>query len=282
MKLTVRRSFLAASLLGVFAAAAPAYAQHSGGHPVGGGGGGGHFGGGSPGGAGRAAFGGGARAEGGGGGHFSGGARAGSYNGGAPRFAPSARLGAYQGARGIGAGNRRSYAAVRSDAGPGSYYGRGDYSRGYASGLGWRGNSWRGGYWNGGYWPRAYYGYDFAWFLPILPLAYATYWYSGLPYYYANDVYYTYNPSYEGYVATDPPPVAQSSGSADFSPAPDASATGEVFMYPKNGQSPEQQATDKAQCQEWAQAQAGQVAQNPSDYRRAMIACVDGRGYTAQ
>ncbi len=51
------------------------------------------------------------------------------------------------------------------------------------------------------------YGAGFAWFLPILPLAYATYWYSGVPYYYANDVYYTWNPSYDGYVATDPPPV---------------------------------------------------------------------------
>ena len=52
------------------------------------------------------------------------------------------------------------------------------------------------------------YGWGFAWFLPVLPLAYATYWYGGVPYYYANDVYYTWDPSYSGYVATDPPPVA--------------------------------------------------------------------------
>ena len=90
--------------------------------------------------------------------------------------------------------------------GGGGYY----YGHGYSTGA-----YWRGGYWHGGFWPRAYYGLGFSWFLPILPLAYATYWYGGIPYYYANDVYYTYNPSYDGYVATDPPPVADSGAGAE-------------------------------------------------------------------
>ncbi len=51
-------------------------------------------------------------------------------------------------------------------------------------------------------------------------------------------------------------------------------------MYPKNGQSPEQQATDKTECQQWAAQQAGQAAQNPGDYQRAMSACAEGRGYS--
>jgi hypothetical protein len=178
-------------------------------------------------------------------------------------------------------------------SGYGGYGGHG-YSTGAWHGGGWRGGGWHGGYWHGGFWPRAYYGGGFAWFLPILPLAYATYWYGGVPYYYANDVYYTYNPSYEGYVATDPPPVADSSGSAegaasapvdagapDQGPGPGGPA-GQIFMYPKNGQSPEQQASDKAECQQWASQQAGQVAQNGSDYNRAMVACVEGRGYSAR
>jgi hypothetical protein len=119
-------------------------------------------------------------------------------------------------------------------------------------------------------------------------LAYATYWYSGIPYYYANDVYYTYNPSYEGYVATDPPPVADSSGAAvdgaspNAAPPPGGAIAGEIFMYPKNGQSAEQQASDKAECQRWASEQAGDVAQNEPDYQRAMAACVEGRGYSAR
>ena len=53
-------------------------------------------------------------------------------------------------------------------------------------------------------------------------------------------------------------------------------------MYPKNGQSAEQQAADRAECQKWATDQAGQVAQNGSYYNRAMVACVEGRGYSAR
>ena len=65
-------------------------------------------------------------------------------------------------------------------------------------------------------------------------------------------------------------------------PSDGGAAAGQIFMYPKNGQSAEQQATDKAECQQWAQQQAGQVAQNGSDYQRAMTACVEGRGYSAR
>jgi hypothetical protein len=264
---TKGRGFLAASgaLALILAGSAPALAQsHGGGHSSGGGhASGGHFGGG-----GHAAA----------GGHFAGGAHyaaAGHFAGG--------------GVRGYGgAGYAHGYPAGFH----GGSYGRpgGFYGHGYSTGA-----YWRGGYWHGGFWPRAYYGLGFSWFLPILPLAYATYWYGGVPYYYANDVYYTYNPSYDGYVATDPPPVADSSAGADGAapsagpganggppPGDGGAAAGQIFMYPKNGQSAEQQATDKAECQQWAAQQAGQVAQNGSDYQRAMTACVEGRGYSAR
>jgi hypothetical protein len=56
---------------------------------------------------------------------------------------------------------------------------------------------------------------------------------------------------------------------------------GRIFMYPKNGQSEEQQSIDKRECQEWAAQQAGQSAANGSDYQRAMVACIEGRGYSA-
>ncbi len=52
-------------------------------------------------------------------------------------------------------------------------------------------------------------------------------------------------------------------------------------MYPKNGQSQEQQSIDRRECQQWAAQQAGQGAANGSDYQRAMVACVEGRGYSA-
>jgi hypothetical protein len=177
-----------------------------------------------------------------------------------------------------GRGGYAGYAGHGAYGRPGGYYGHG-----YSTGA-----HWRGGYWHGGFWPRAYYGWGFSWFLPVLPLAYATYWWSGVPYYYANDVYYTYNPSYEGYVATDPPSVADSSIAAaegagpSAAPADGGAVAGEIFMYPKNGQSAEQQASDKAECQRWASQQAGEVAQNGSEYQRAMTACVEGRGYSAR
>jgi hypothetical protein len=53
-------------------------------------------------------------------------------------------------------------------------------------------------------------------------------------------------------------------------------------MYPKNGQSTEQQASDRAECQKRATDQAGQVAQNGPAYNRAMVACVEARGYSAR
>jgi hypothetical protein len=268
---------LAASILGsLLIGAAPVLAQSHGG-----GGGGGHAGGGGHGGGGGHAA--------GGGGHFSGG---GAHFAAAGHFAAGGARGYAGGgyAHGYPAGfHGGAYAARGAYGHTGGYYGHG-----YSTGA-----YWRGGYWGGGFWPRAYYGVGFSWFLPVLPLAYATYWYGGVPYYYANDVYYTYDQSYDGYVATDPPPVANSAGGdgsagaapsgaqVQAAPAPGAgdqggAIAGQIFMYPKNGQSAEQQATDKAECQQWAAQQAGQVAQNGSDYQRAMSACVEGRGYSAR
>jgi len=88
----------------------------------------------------------------------------------------------------------------------------------------------------GFYGPR----WGFGWFLPVLPAFYATYWWGGVPYYYANDAYYTWNPGYNGYVATDPPagpadndaqpPPAGSPGPAGAEEAP---AGGQTYNYPK-------------------------------------------------
>jgi hypothetical protein len=254
-----------------------------------GGGGGGHGGGGHVGGGGHAGAAAGAHFS--GGGHFAGGGARAYGGAGGAHYAS-----AYHG----GSAFHGGYQARGGYGYPGHYGGYG-YGRGYSTGA-----YWRGGYGNGGFWPRAYYGLGFSWFLPVLPLAYSTYWWGGVPYYYANDVYYTYDPSYQGYIATDPPPVADSSGSAaapSDSGAPQAGAQQmdsqqgapqngpsgpidgappQIYMYPKNGQTAEQQATDKAECQQWATQQAGSVAQNGSNFNRAMVACVEGRGYSAR
>jgi hypothetical protein len=75
-----------------------------------------------------------------------------------------------------------------------------------------------------------------------------------------------------------------------------ANETANLMVYPKNGQSDGQQATDKTECRTWASSQSGldpmQAAtpQDPtadstnrrSDYLRAETACLEGRGYSVR
>jgi hypothetical protein len=74
-------------------------------------------------------------------------------------------------------------------------------------------------------------------------------------------------------VAGSPPLAAPPPAPA--TPAPQAG----FFMYPKNGQSEQQQATDRRECEQWATQQA-HGATTGTDFRRAMIACTEGRGYS--
>ena len=192
-----------------------------------------------------------AHAGGGGHSHFAAGGRAGGA-----RFAPGFRGGAFYGARG-------------------GYYGRG-------------------GYWHGGFYGTRF---GFGWFLPVLPAFYATYWWGGVPYYYANDAYYTWSPDYNGYVATDPPAGAAGAAGApasDNNPnngAPPPAGGGQMNNYPKNGQTDEQQASDRYQCHQWAVSQSGYdptrnaaptAAGQQVDYQRAVTACMEGRGYSVR
>jgi hypothetical protein len=129
----------------------------------------------------------------------------------------------------------------------------------------------------------------FGLFVPVLPPFYTTVWFGGLPYYYANDVYYARQG--DGYVVTAPP------GEAATSPPPSGSTTpasDEPFIYPKNGQSEQQQATDKYECHAWAakesaydptlpgNAAPSEAAAKRSNYFRAIGACLEGRGYTTR
>jgi hypothetical protein len=122
--------------------------------------------------------------------------------------------------------------------------------------------------------------------ISVLPPYYTTVWIGGLPYYYANDVYYTWNPTQSGYVVVDPPPGAATPS------APPAAAPESLIIYPKNGQTTEQQAADRYECHNWARAQTGfdptqpgggvapgDGANSRSAYDRAMSACLTGRGY---
>ena len=99
-------------------------------------------------------------------------------------------------------------------------------------------------YYHGGSWYRPY-GPRYVVVAPpigigisVLPPFYSTVWFGGSPYYYADDTYYTYRPERREYVVTEPP-----RGEVKVEPAQGGSD--EVFVYPKEGQSEEQQATDR-------------------------------------
>jgi hypothetical protein len=303
MKVNTARHVLrtvGALLLGLAVAGAPGltYAQHNmgggGGHFSGGGGG--HMGGGGAhfGGGGGARFGGGhyGGAHFGGPGHFSGMIGGGAHFAGSPHFS-----GPHVAVHGAAHFTRPGFA-------PGGWHGGGAWG-------GWHG--WNGGYWHGRFWPHVWFGPGFSWFLPVLPLGYATFWWGGMPYYYWNNLYYTWSPTDNGYVVTDPPPAAgsdaadsgaddgavysePSDGSAAAAAAPSGvapgapgSAASDVYLYPRNGQSSEQTQNDRYECHSWAVNQTGfdptraaQQSGNTADYRRAMIACLDARGYSAR
>jgi hypothetical protein len=131
-------------------------------------------------------------------------------------------------------------------------------------------------------------------YVPILPAFYTTVWFGGVPFYYANDTYYQWMPAENQYVVVAPP---GDEGAAQTEPAqPPQSTSGEdLFIYPKNGQSDDQQSNDKFECHKWAHDQSGfdptqtgggvppeQNASARAAYNRAMGACLEGRGYTVK
>ena len=122
-------------------------------------------------------------------------------------------------------------------------------------------------------------------FVPVLPPFYSTVWMGGFPYFYADDVYYRWEPRRRGYIVSEPPPER------DVSTRP--VADGELYMYPKNQQA--QQATDRFECHRWATNESGFDPTLPlggvpvsstdgkrADYRRAMSACLEARGYSVK
>jgi hypothetical protein len=306
------------------AGAAEAHGGGGGGgaHFSGGGGGGAHFGGGHSAPAGHAGF---------SGGHagFAGGARP-AYAGGGARFSGGAHYGGVVSNHAhYAVAANHSYGGYAAGGGrfvshPGGYVG-GRPGYGHPGFIGGSGRFWGGGYWGGRFWPGVRYGAGFAWFLPVLPFGYATYYWGNVPYYYYDNAYYNWDPSQNGYVATDPPPVMQGGSdeppqsdvpqasdapSADYVPAPQSnysqppqspnsaapagprgnwSSAADIYVYPRNGQNEEQTSTDRFECHKWSVAQTGfdptrsmNLQGTSVDYRRAMGACLDARGYSVK
>jgi len=122
--------------------------------------------------------------------------------------------------------------------------------------------------------------------ISVLPSYYSTVWFGGVPYYYADNVYYTQQPDQSGYAVVDPPADADSP-----SPPPDNTES-DLIVYPKNGQTKDQQAADQFECHSWSKGQTGFDPTQPGggvspanadvtrgNYNRAMSACMQARGY---
>jgi hypothetical protein len=138
-------------------------------------------------------------------------------------------------------------------------------------------------------------------FVPVLPPVYTTVYFGGVPYYYANDAYYQWVPAQNQYEVVAPP-GDDSAAQLDAPPPPPSGpgavpprVGGDLFIYPKNGQSEQQQSTDKYECHKWANQQSGfdptlsgggvppeQNAPARQAYNRAMVACLEGRGYSVK
>lgn len=123
--------------------------------------------------------------------------------------------------------------------------------------------------------------------VPFLPPFYTTIWAGDVPYYYADEVYYRWLPEQRTYVVSEPPPARQL--------VEDAVIPKDLYIYPKQGQSQEQQDTDRYECHRWAVEQSGfdptqpggKVPENQNvvkrgEYQRAMKACLEARGYSVQ
>jgi hypothetical protein len=130
-------------------------------------------------------------------------------------------------------------------------------------------------------------------FVATLPAFYTTLWFGGVPYYYANDVYYQWNASQNGYVVVNPPPGADQPGAPPDGPSP--APADNVYIYPRNGQTPDQQAADRFECHDWAKSQTGfdptapnggvpppETSSKREQYQRAMGACLEARGYSVK
>jgi hypothetical protein len=277
--------WLAVAALGV---SGTALADH---HSGGGGGGGSH----SSGGGGSHSSGGGGH-SGGGGGHSSGGGHGAGYvaghgGGGARPVAYASHAPAYYSPRG---GYRAPGVPYHSNVvAPAArpWGGASASTRPVGATRAFAAEHGHGGWGRPGWYGRGHGGLPFYTYVGVIPWYCSTLWWGGVPYYFADNTYYLYDGNVGQYQVVPPPPVADQAG-AEGAPAYEA---GGAYVYPNNGQSAEQQSTDRYECHRWAVDQTGfdptqsdggvaSGAQGSANdaYRRAEAACLAGRGYTVR
>lgn len=115
----------------------------------------------------------------------------------------------------------------------------------------------------------------------------------GIGYLYADGVYYRERT--EGGYEVVPPPVAGDAAAANGVTVGNSPASGgRMYIYPRQAQTAQQQATDEYECHRWAVSQSGfdpsaaatatlgSAQARRGDYQRAQSACLEGRGYTVR
>lgn len=117
-----------------------------------------------------------------------------------------------------------------------------------------------------------------------LPPGYVSFGIGPHHYFYANFTYYLWDRDRTEYVVVEEPEGAE----AALVTASETTSE-EIFVYPNQGQSDEQRDHDRYECYLWASEQTAYDpgAGNPDiekagDYRRAISACLEGRGYTVK
>ena len=164
-------------------------------------------------------------------------------------------------------------------------HGFGGWHGGWRGGYGgWHGGyGWRGGFW--GPWGWGLGGLGLGLYFATLPYYYSTYWWGGVPYYYADNTYYRWNGGVGQYETVAPPAEIRGQAGAQ------GTSQSELIAYPKNGQSQEQLGKDKFECHRWAveqtgfdptQVGGGTAPGNRANYLRAQAACLKGRGYSVK
>jgi hypothetical protein len=162
--------------------------------------------------------------------------------------------------------------------------------------YGYRDYLWNGGryYYHDGYWYRPYgtsfitVGIPYGLFVTTLPGAYTSVWIGGTRYYYSDYHYYVYEPARRGYVVVRSP-YGDDYVYEDDQDYVDSRLDDDLYIYPAEGQSEQQQADDRYECHRWAVSQTGYDpiddeydADLREDYLRAITACLTGRGYTVR
>lgn len=116
-----------------------------------------------------------------------------------------------------------------------------------------------------------------------LPPGYVSFWIGPSRYFYLDATYYLWDEPRREYVVVEEPAGAEPVLAAA------STTSGELFIYPSQGQSEEQRDQDHYECYLWASDQTGfdpgatdPQIDNASDYRRALSACMEGRGYTVK